>query len=351
MRYPCVTALAAAILLAGCAGQAGPAAVQSPAGSAAGAASAASPSGTGAADKVRFGINGTSTSTVLYWAAQSAGIFARNRLDVQLLPSAGRTSLNAVIAGDLEGLALGGPATVLIAIQHGAPLHIVAVPSDVYNVIIVAADGINSLDQLKGKRVGGQSETAIDVTGMKRVLHDAGLEAGKDYQYVDTGAAASGNGVVAALLAHQIDAAPLDDVTSQQALQQKGYHVLLDMADPRANIHSAFSVVALRDDFVQQHPDTAQRFVDSLLQGMTYMRDHKAETEQVIKTHWKVDDPAQVDSIYNRQIELLAKDPTPTKDELADAATYVPKGTPPIPASLVSSAIDPRLAQAALKQA
>jgi NitT/TauT family transport system substrate-binding protein len=351
MKFSCAAVIAATLLLAGCAGPASPAAVKSPAVSGASPAQSPISSAAGAGDKVRFGVNATSTSTVLYWLTQSAGIFARNKLDVQLLPSAGRTSLNAVIAGDLEGLALGGPQTVLIAIQHGAPLHIVAVPSDVYNVIIVATDGIASLADLKGKRIGGQSETAIDVTGIKRALHEAGLESGKDYEFVDTGAAASGSGVVAALLAHQIDAAPLDDVTSRLALQQKGYHVLLDMADPKAHIRSAFSVVALRDDFMQQHADVAQRLIDSLLQGMAYMRDHKTETEEVIKTRWKIDDSAQVESIYTRQVELLAKDPTPAIDELTDAATYVPKGTTTIPSSQLTAAIDPRLAQNAQKHA
>ena len=356
MRFPALASLACgAILLAACGGSASPASSPSAGGQgpvAASASSAQSPalSSSGAATKMRFGINTTSVSSSLYLLIQSAGIFAKNGLDVDLVQSAGRTSLNGVIAGELQGLSLGGPSTVLIAIQQGAAMHIVAVPSDVYNVIIVSTDNITSLEQLKGKKIGGQSETAIDVTGIKRALHDVGLDAGTGYQFVDTGAAGSGTGVLAALLAHQIDAAPLDDVTTQAAMKQKGFRVLMDMADPNLHLRTAFSVVALRDDFVQRG-DTAQRFVDSLVQGMAYMRDHKTEAVAAIHTQTKIDDPAELDKVYARQVQLLAKDVTPVQDEFADAITYVPKGTAPIPASQMASSLDPRLAQAAVKRA
>lgn len=345
----------AGMLLAGCSGSGGGASPAGGAGSPSGAVTAkpASPGAgaSGAPEKVRFGVNSTSSSTTLYWLSQSAGIFAKNGLDVELAPSAGRASLDAVVAGQLDGLAIGGPQTVLIAIQHGAPMHIVAVPSDVYNVIVVAPESITSLDQLKGKRIGGQSETAIDVTGVKRALHDVGLEAGKDYEFVDTGAAASGNGVVAALLAHQIDAAPLDDVTTQVALKQPGFHVLLDMADPNAHIRSAFSAIAFRDNFIQQRGTAAQKMMDSLVQGMAYMRGHKAETEAVIKERTKIDDPAQLESVYARQVQLMAKDPTPASEEFTDAATYVPKGTSAISSSQVAASFDPSFAKNAVAHA
>jgi ABC-type nitrate/sulfonate/bicarbonate transport system substrate-binding protein len=154
--------------------------------------------------------------------------------------------------------------------------------------------------------------------------------------------------VLAALLARQIDAAPLDDVTAKLALKQNGFHVLLDMADPKLHLRTAFSVVAFRNDFIQR-ADIAQRMVDSLVQGMAYMRAHKAEAEAVIKTKANIDDPAELDSVYTRQIQLMATDPAPAQDEFADAISFVPKGTQPISASEVAASIDPRLAQNAAK--
>jgi ABC-type nitrate/sulfonate/bicarbonate transport system substrate-binding protein len=345
--------IGATLLLAGCGGQASPAASSASAGGApkpaasTGGAAASAPAGNA---KVRFGINNTSISSTVYWMAQSAGVFTKNGLDVQLDPAAGRTSISSLVAGNEDGIAIGGPQTVLIAIQQGAPIRIVDIPSNVYNVIIVTPNDITSLDQLKGKRVGGQSETGINVTGLKRALKGVGLESGKDYTFVETGAESSANGLVAALLAHQIDAAPLDDVTAAQALKQGGYHVLLDMADPKANIQSAFSVVPFHNDFIQQHHETAQKLVDSLFQATQYMAGHKDETEALLKKQYKLSDPAQIDETYQRQVQLAAKDQTPTVANLTDAATYVPNGTTAIPQSQLEKSIDAEFATDAVKR-
>jgi ABC-type nitrate/sulfonate/bicarbonate transport system substrate-binding protein len=331
--------LALAVALSGCAA---PWAAPPPSASAPPAASGAS--------LVRFGVNNTSLDSSFYFLAKSAGVFAKDGADVQLQPAAGAASLNSLIAGEADGIAIGGPQTVLLAIQSGAPLRIVAAPSASYNVIIVTPSSITSLAQLRGKRVGAQSETAINAQGMRRALHDAGLEAGRDYEFAVTGASGSANGVLAALLAHQIDAAPLDEFNADKAVSQGGFHKLLDLASPEAHIVAAFSVVAFRQPFIQQRRDLVQKTVDGLIDGVRYLKEHKAETIDLIRSRSRVDDPVILDATYARQAQLLAKAPVVTPDEFADAIHYLPAKAQPISDQQLASSLDPSFVEDAVKR-
>ncbi|HEX6513025.1 MAG TPA: ABC transporter substrate-binding protein, partial [Chloroflexota bacterium] len=331
-------AFAAAALLMSCSG---PQRTSAPAGSSAAASGA---------NRVRFGANNTSLDSTLYFLTKSAGIFSRNGVDAELHPAAGAASLDSLIAGETDGIAIGGPQTVLLAIQHGAPLRIVAVPSAAYNVLIVTPSSITSLAQLKGKRVGAQSETAINAQGMRRALHDAGLEAGRDYEFVVTGASGSANGVFAALVAHQIDAAPLDEFNARRAIDQGGFHSLLDLASPEAHIVAAFSVVTFRIPFIEQHPDLVQRTVDSLIEGARYLKEHQPETIAALKSRAGIDDPALLEATYQRQALLLAKAPVVTKDRFEDAVRYLPKGAQPIGDDQLATSLEPRFVDDAVRR-
>jgi ABC-type nitrate/sulfonate/bicarbonate transport system substrate-binding protein len=334
-----MVALAVTVLLMGCSGRSG---IASP--------SAGSNAAGSASNRVRFGANNTSLDSTLYFLTKSAGIFSKNGVDVELHPAAGAASLNALIAGEVDGIALGGPQTVLLAIQNGAPLRIVAAPSSAYNVVIITPTNITSLGQLRGKRVGAQSETAINAQGMRRALHDAGLEAGRDYEFLVTGASGSANGVFAALVAHQIDAAPLDDFNARKAVNEGGFHSLLDLASPDAYIVAAFSVVTFRTPFIQQRPDLVQKTIGSLIEGVRYLREHKPEGLAVIKSRASIDDPALLEATYQRQVQLLAQAPIVTTDQFSDAVRYLPKGAQPIGGEQLAAALEPRFVDDAVRR-
>lgn len=335
-------AMAFVVLLMGCAG--GPSTANGL------ASSAAVPAASTGVNRVRFGANNTSLDSTLYFLTKSAGIFSKNGVDAEIHPAAGGASLSSLIAGETDGIAIGGPQTVLLGIQGGAPLKIVAAPSPTYNVVIVTPNSITSMEQLRGKRVGAQSETAINAQGMRRALHDAGLEAGRDYEFVVTGASGSANGVFAALVAHQIDAAPLDDFNARKAISQGGFHALLDLASPEAHIVAAFAVVTFRTAFIQQRPDLVQKTVDSLIDGAHYLKEHKAETIAALKSRANLDDPVLLDATYQRQAQLLAKAPVVTKAHFADAVTYLPKSAKPISDEQLAASLEPRFVEDAIRR-
>ncbi len=327
-----------ALLLAAC--SSAPAAISSGSG---GGASASSTT-------VRLGTNATSVDSTVVSLTQSAGIFSKDGAKVDIQGMNGSAAVNALIAGEIDGVAHSGTQLVLSAMANGAPLKIVAVVSHVYNVILTAPNSITSLDQLRGKKVGAPSGTSVNAAGARHALQNIGLVAGKDYELIETGTNGGLAGAMSALVSHQIDAAAIDDQFSRKAIEQGGYHALLDLASPEANVSTASQTLVFRADFVQQHPDAVQKTVDGLMDGIHYLRDHKAETQALLKSRSQIDDPGQLDETYQRQVQLLAKAPSPSKDQFTDIIATMPKGGPTISDAQLSSFIDAHFVEDAVKR-
>jgi NitT/TauT family transport system substrate-binding protein len=289
---------------------------------------------------LKLGANATSVDSTFVFLTQSAGIFAKNGLSVDIEGMNGSASMNALVGGDLDAVLHSGTQLIVAGIANGSPLKIVAVISNVYNAILVAPTDITSLDQLRGKKVGAPSGTSVQSQGVRHALANLGLTAGKDYQLIETGTNGGVPGTMAALLARQVDAAGLDDQFSAKAVAQGGYHVLLDLADPSVKVSTAAQTLTFRTQFIDQHPDVVQKTVDSLMEGVRYMKEHKAESEALMKSRSKIDDQASLDQSYDRQVELLAKAPVPQKDQFTDIIATLPKDTPSVTDAMLNTFLD-----------
>src|SRR5205823_11050392 len=129
-------------------------------------ASAATP----AATTLKLGANATSVDSSFVFLTQSAGIFARHGLNVDIQGMNGSASMNALVGGDLDAVMHSGTQLVVAGIANGSQLKIVAVMSHVYNAILVAPNDIASLDQLRGKKVGAPSGTSTQSQGVRHAL-------------------------------------------------------------------------------------------------------------------------------------------------------------------------------------
>ncbi len=319
-------------LLAGCAST--PAAVPS-----AGSSAAAPVS-------IRTSINGTSPSTVFEWVTKDTGIFAKHGLDVSLTAMAGTPAMNALISGDIDFAVHAGPQLVLSAYANGTPLKVVAAFDHVYDLKLVVPSNVTSLDQLRGKKLATPDLSAENGTAAISLLRERGLEPGRDYQVIQTGSQGSSAGVVAQLLTHQVDASALQQTFADQAVAQGGYHVLVDLAD--SDVRIASQIMTFPADFVAQRPDVVQRIVDSLVEGLRYFKEHPNDAVTAMRVHYRMDDQAQMEALYQRQIKLLAKEPTIAKEDLAVAAAELPKDLPRISDDRLAALVDNRFVQSAI---
>lgn len=115
-----------------------------------------------AQDRVRIAYVGPSLSNLPLLAAKETGIFARHKLDVEILLLTSQLSAVALAAGELEYVAGVGPGSVGGTLA-GIPSRAVWVVSNRILHSLVAQPEVKSLQDLRGKKIG--------VTGLGGTTH------------------------------------------------------------------------------------------------------------------------------------------------------------------------------------
>ena len=115
-----------------------------------------------AQDRVRIAYVGPSLSNLPLLAAKETGIFARHKLDVEILLLTSQLSAVALGAGELEYVAGVGPGSVGATLA-GIPSRAVWVVSNRILHSVVAQPEVKSLQDLRGKKIG--------VTGLGGTTH------------------------------------------------------------------------------------------------------------------------------------------------------------------------------------
>jgi NitT/TauT family transport system substrate-binding protein len=187
--------------------------------------------------------------------AQDQGIFQKHKMVVDLKWFDGYLeSINALTAGQIDANSQTLNDTIS-AVAGGADQVIVLVnDNSTGNDKIIVREGINSIADLKGKKVAAEEGT-VDHFLLLLGLQKAGLTP-KDIQFVplETGKAA------AAFVAGQVDAVGVFAPFTTQALKRPGSKELFSSKEFPGAIpdHLVFT-----RKFVDQHPDRVQAIVDA----------------------------------------------------------------------------------------
>ncbi len=319
------------LLLAACGGTAAPA-----------------PTKPAEAATVRLGTNPVSPSNGFVWVGLQQGIFAKHGVDVDVKGLGGQQRINSLVAGQIDGEVGGGPQEFVSARAEGSALTIVATFSKKFDDVLLAPAEITSVEQLRGKSIGAVTPTSVDAQGLVFYMRKFGMEPGRDYKLVGTGSSASQAGPAAAMTAHQIDAALLQEDFARGVVKQGGFHVLVDLFD--TDLRLAGVPVDFRTDFIQQHPDAVQKTVDALVDCVRYTKEHPAETKAIWGKQYKMEDEERLDTIYKREVELWQKAPIPDKAAFDDVIEFVSMSNPKVKGLDPSTFIDPRFVDDAVKR-
>jgi len=199
--------------------------------------------------------------------AQEQGIFKTKNTTVNLkwfdgylesisTLAAGQIDANSQTLGDTLSSVAGGADQVVVLVNDNS----------IGNDKVIVAEGINSIADLRGKKVAAEEGTVdhfLLLLGMKQ----AGLTP-QDIQFVplETGKAA------AAFAAGQVDAAAVFAPFTTQALQRSGSKELFSSKDFPGAI-SDHLVVSRK--FLYEHPEEIQALVDSWFATLDYIRENQ----------------------------------------------------------------------------
>lgn len=226
------------------------------------------------------------------WMALETEIFNQNGLDVTLDNIVSSTGIPALLSGQVQIAHLGGSES-LSAAAAGGDLVVISITGPVYPFVFMAPASITSVDQMKGKKIGVSNMGSSSDIATRVMLKKVGLDSDKDVTIVAVG---SLQNRMAALLNGAIDggvAQPPD----QLALQDKGFHVLYDLAAQK--LPSVGDSIVVQRTWMNANHDVVQRYIDSIVQAIALSKKNKEQALPVLQKYLQNDDQRALGVTYD----------------------------------------------------
>jgi NitT/TauT family transport system substrate-binding protein len=209
--------------------------------------------------------------TLPVWVANDEGLFQQNGLDVNLTYIESSKGIPAVIAGEIQVANIGGPET-LSAVAGGADLMTVACESPYWPFVMQAVAGINSMQDLKGKKIGVSNFGSASDIATRIALEHENIDPNKDVSIIPVGSASNR---IAALKSGAIQAGmsfPPDSYT----MEQQGFKTIFDMGP--LHLPGAVATDTMQRAWANANKTTVQKYVDSLVEALAKIRSDKARS-------------------------------------------------------------------------
>jgi ABC-type nitrate/sulfonate/bicarbonate transport system substrate-binding protein len=187
-----------------------------------------------------------SVSMTAIYVAKHLGIFESYGYDARILVLEPRAGIGALLSGDLDGYSAVG--STARAALRGAPVRVSVVSLNRSDFILVANKEITSVDQLRGKTIGGYTPQGTVNVVLAEVLRRKGLLP-EEYRVVNAGTARA-----AALASGTVPAAMLNSVETVR-LAKQGFRVLARAADeielPQSGLGMSVAALQTRRNFLR----------------------------------------------------------------------------------------------------
>jgi NitT/TauT family transport system substrate-binding protein len=346
-------ALTATMLLAGCGSAASPASqpasttAGSPASAAAKAPAAATSAGpaSAAATKLLILYSASSIDQMPEWAALDGGYFQKNGLDVELQYVAGGTkTIGALLSGQSQ-ISIQGGNEAMSAVAGGADLVLISSLLPVYAFKFEAGPGIKSIEDIKGKKLGVSTVGGTADVALRSFLRKHNIDPDKDVTIVATGDPTTSQAALVSGAVQGSLSVPPNSIKAEAA----GTRPLADLASE--HIPNAQNSVTVQRTWLDANRPTAQKLVDSLVQGLARIKTDKPFAEQVMKKYLKYDDQKGLDVTYDFfNSEVWPDYPHVQADQLSDGLAELSKKNDKLKTFNPASMIDDSLVQDAEKR-
>ena len=274
-----------------------------------------SDSGSSTADsgtaKIKIGYPSDTASYGDLYVCQDEGIFKKNGLEVELSLLKTSSQLLAALTSDSVQIAGGDGRAVAAGALKGADLRMIELKIPAYFVEMWGGKDIQSLDQLRGKKVGVTAPGSVTDAATRLMLKDKGLA--DDVEVANLNSlpallAAAKSGAVDAL----VTAPPQGTST-----QSMGWHKITDMT----NYKTAASVYTVSGKYADEHPDVVASFVKADVECLSFL--HKAENKEksvdAIQKYTKTEDREGAAYAYDFFAKIWATDPVVDEDLIREA--------------------------------
>jgi NitT/TauT family transport system substrate-binding protein len=268
---------------------------------------------------VRVGGVPTDDMTPVIYAL-NAGLYKKAGLDVQIMPtSSGTAATTAAVTGAYE-MGKGSAVASMVAHLKNLPLVLVANgavwnPAIPFNELLVAADSpLKTGADFAGKTIGVPALNDLNSLVISAWVDKTGGDS-KSLKFVEI----PNTLAAAAIIAHRIDAAALQDPELASAKAAGGVKALTEPYNA-ISTHFVFGVYFANKDWATAHPQAVRDFARITYQAAAYTNTHHAETAPLISQLTKV--PLDVIAKMARVEGATTSDPSLLQPFIDAAAKY-----------------------------
>jgi ABC-type nitrate/sulfonate/bicarbonate transport system substrate-binding protein len=229
------------------------------------------------------------------WIAKEMRLFEKYGLDARLVQiTAGTTSINSLIAGDVDMVITTSSAAIAAALR-GAPVTIIATGgAPPYK--LVAHPSVTSALQLKGKVVGSSQLGSGADFALRKLLPKLGLIPGKDVTILPTGLSEPKPRMLL-IFQGRIDATlgTVDSILQFELNGQK-LSVLADLRE--MGVYVSGSDIATTREFLKNYPHRAKAFLKAFSEAIWTGMYNKEILYRVYRKYLKVENAKLLESMY-----------------------------------------------------
>ena len=229
------------------------------------------------------------------WIAKETGLFEKYGLDVRLVQiTAGTTSINALIAGDVDMVITTSSAAIAASLR-GAPVTIIATGgAPPYK--FVAHPSVITAAQLKGKVVGSSQLGSGADFALRKLLPKLGLIPGKDVTILPTGLSEPTKRM-ALIFQGRIDATlgTLESVLQFELGGQK-LSILADLRE--MGVYVSGSDIATTREFLRNYPHRAKAFLKAFSEAIWVGTNNKEILYRVYRKYLKIENTKLLESMH-----------------------------------------------------
>lgn len=228
---------------------------------------------------LKIGYGGTLCEAPVHMAVEK-GFFEEEGLKVELIKLAPGTTFEAVTAGKIEA-GFGLLASLVQPLSNGLPIKITTgLHTGCDKVLVPESSGINSLTDLRGKRIGVPSMNSSPIIFAKRALADAGVgvsEKNMEVEFVVFNA----TDLPLALKNGAVDALAMNDPTA--AITQKEYNLknIIDSALDAPYKDQYCCSAFVRDNIASEHPEIAAKYTRAMQKASAWIQKNQDETTKM----------------------------------------------------------------------
>jgi NitT/TauT family transport system substrate-binding protein len=215
------------------------------------------------------------------YIAVDQGYFEEEGLKWEKNGASDGEAMNLMTNGGIDG-AIGLMIGLIQPLANGLPVQVpLAVHTGCIKVLVRGDSSIQTVADLKGKKIGGGGPAASALLFTKRVLASHGFKVdgeNADFEYIYQ----SASDLPLLMERGGVDAIALTDPAAQIIIDNNGFRAIVDNAVDEDYKDEYCCVAEVRAETVKSYPEATAKFLRALQKGAKFVQEHPDEAAQIL---------------------------------------------------------------------